>query len=239
MSTFNPDTYCGIYCGACSIAMCGRTGHADEFATCLGGVPRGELVCGGCKSDDVYAGCSTCSLRGCAREKNVEHCIDCADYPCTRYSKWQSLAKFLPRTHESASSLETIRRDGIAHWLDAQKKSWLCPDCGTPFRGTHQYVTNVAAALNSKLTLCPSGKDYLAALYFLWRTGKERGNKSVQQDAKKRLKFLPELHMSGHSEEATTLCLCYIDSVLRREFLHNSVRPHVHHAFQKTEATGM
>jgi len=133
MSIFNPDTYCGIYCGACSIAMYGKTGHADRFATCLGSVPREELICGGCKSDNVYAGCSICSLRDCAREKNVEHCIDCTDYPCARYSKWQSTAKLLPHTHESASSLETIRRDGIDRWLDAQKKRWLCPDCGMSF----------------------------------------------------------------------------------------------------------
>ena len=32
------------------------------------------------------------------------------------------------------------------------------------------------------------------------------------QDAVKRLRFLPELHTSGHREEATTLCLCYMDS---------------------------
>lgn len=56
---FNPDTYCGIYCGACSIAMLGKTGRADGFADCLGTVPKEDLACGGCKSDRVYAGCST------------------------------------------------------------------------------------------------------------------------------------------------------------------------------------
>lgn len=133
MNEFNPDTYCGIYCGACSVAAYGRTGHADGFAACLANIPREELVCGGCKSDDVYAGCGACSLRRCAREKNVEHCVDCADYPCAGYRKWQSLAKFLPHTRESASSLEAIRRDGADRWMDAQKKRWSCPGCGTPF----------------------------------------------------------------------------------------------------------
>jgi hypothetical protein len=40
MDMFNPDTYCGSYCGACSIAMYSNTGHADKFAACLGGVPK-------------------------------------------------------------------------------------------------------------------------------------------------------------------------------------------------------
>ena len=98
MDRFNPDTYCGIYCGACSIVMRSETGRTDGFAACLGSVPKEELACGGCKSDTVYAGCSTCSLRHCAREKGVAHCIDCTDYPCKIYSKWQSAAKFSFRT---------------------------------------------------------------------------------------------------------------------------------------------
>jgi hypothetical protein len=133
MNQFNPDTYCGIYCGACSIVMHGETGRADAFAACLAGVPKKELACGGCKSDTVYAGCSTCSLRRCARERGIAHCVDCGDYPCKMYSKWQSVAKFLPHTCNAASSLEAIKRDGIAPWLAAQKKRWSCPDCGTPF----------------------------------------------------------------------------------------------------------
>jgi hypothetical protein len=43
MDMFNPDTYCGSYCGACSIAMYSQTGRADEFVACLGGVPKEEL----------------------------------------------------------------------------------------------------------------------------------------------------------------------------------------------------
>jgi hypothetical protein len=110
-----------------------RTGRADTFAACLKGVPEEELACGGCKSDMVYAGCSTCGLRRCAQEKNIEHCIDCADYPCKSYSTWQAVAKFLPHTHEAASSLEVIKREGVENWLDAQKRRWTCPECGTPF----------------------------------------------------------------------------------------------------------
>jgi hypothetical protein len=49
------------------------------------------------------------------------------------YSKWQSVAKFLPHSREAASSLEAIKRDGVDPWLAAQKKRWSCPDCGSPF----------------------------------------------------------------------------------------------------------
>jgi hypothetical protein len=134
MDKFNPDTYCGIYCGACSIVMHGETGRADGFADCLGSVPKEDLACGGCKSDAVYTGCSTCNLRQCAREKGVAHCIDCSDYPCKMYSNWQSAAKFLvPHSSDAVSSLEAIKRDGVASWLAAQKRRWSCPDCGSLF----------------------------------------------------------------------------------------------------------
>lgn len=133
MNRFNPDSHCGIYCGACSIVMRGESGRADALAACLGNLPKQELACGGCKSDFVYAGCGTCSLRHCAREKGVEHCVCCADYPCKMYSKWQSVTKFLPHSSGAASSLAAIKRDGIGPWLADQKKHWSCPDCGSPF----------------------------------------------------------------------------------------------------------
>jgi hypothetical protein len=142
MGSFNPDTYCGIYCGACSITLRGTTGHADAFAACLGAVPKQDLACDGCKSDAVYAGCRTCRVRPCAQERGVTHCADCADYPCTLYRGWQSLAKVLGHVTEAPRSLESICRDGVDAWLAAQKRRWSCPDCGAPIswyaRACHQ-----------------------------------------------------------------------------------------------------
>lgn len=133
MEDFNPDTYCGIYCGACSVAMYGKTGCADNFVACLGGVPKEALTCGGCKSDNVYAGCKSCSIRPCARERGVEHCIDCDDYPCRMYKMFQKMYRILPHLHDAPESLEHIKRDGVDHWLEAKARCWACPDCGRPF----------------------------------------------------------------------------------------------------------
>jgi hypothetical protein len=54
MNIINPDTYCGICCGVCSIIMHGETGCAAAFTACLGSVPKEDLACGVCKSDTVY-----------------------------------------------------------------------------------------------------------------------------------------------------------------------------------------
>jgi hypothetical protein len=133
MKEVNPDSYCGIYCGACSVSMHGVTGRTDGFVACLGSVPKEDLACSGCKSDTLYNGCRVCGFRECAGVKGVEHCIDCVDYPCKMFKKWQSAAKFLPHVREAAISLATIKRDGADTWLAAQNKRWSCPDCGEPF----------------------------------------------------------------------------------------------------------
>lgn len=127
------DSFCGIYCGACSVLRYGETGRNDGFVDCLGRVPKEEIACKGCKSDSVYPGCRVCALRDCAVEKGVAHCADCAEYPCKRYARWQSAARLLPHVREAKSSSEAIKRDGVDAWLAAQKKRWSCARCGAPF----------------------------------------------------------------------------------------------------------
>lgn len=127
------DSYCGIYCEACSILRHGETGRGDGFTACLGSVPQEELACGGCKSDVLYAGCRVCKIRECAIAQGIAHCVDCADYPCSTYRKWQSAAKIVPHVRETTANLVAIRNGGAAAWLAAQEKRWSCPGCGARF----------------------------------------------------------------------------------------------------------
>lgn len=128
--TASGDSYCGIFCDACSVRVFGQTGRGDGFIACA---PPGEASCGGCKSDTVFAGCRGCELRACAVGRNVAHCADCADYPCKRYKAWQSARWLLPHLAEAPASLQTIRRQGLDRWGEAQQKRWACPSCGAPF----------------------------------------------------------------------------------------------------------
>lgn len=147
MNEVNPDSYCGIYCGACSVAVHGKTARADGFVACLGSVPNEELACGGCKSDNLYAGCRVCNFRDCAGAKGVEHCVDCAEYPCKMYKHWQSVGKILPHVCEASAALGAIKRDGVDAWLEAEKHRWSCPDCGEPF----SWYSNVCPACGRKI----------------------------------------------------------------------------------------
>ncbi len=173
---FNPDTYCGSYCGACSIAMYNKTGHADEFVACLGSVPKEELSCGGCKSDNVYSGCQACDIRRCAREKEIEHCINCADYPCKTYKAWQKLEKLLPHLNGASASLESIKTNGVDHLLDKQKKRWACPDCSTSFSWYATTCSKCGRSLTSKAHKLSGWRKLLCRLLLpvAYRKGKTK-----------------------------------------------------------------
>ncbi len=124
------DSFCGIYCGACSVLVHGETAKADGFASCCKGIPRSALRCEGCKSGVVYAGCAACPIRTCALGKGVEHCSNCSEYPCTNYTNWAKAVWLLPHIGEARDNLEQIRRNGVGAWLLAQKTRWACASCG-------------------------------------------------------------------------------------------------------------
>ncbi|MCL1887557.1 MAG: DUF3795 domain-containing protein [Kiritimatiellaeota bacterium] len=49
--------------------------------------------CTGCwnmKNDCYWSGCNTCHFRTCCVEKHINHCGECADFPCKRYTEWAS-----------------------------------------------------------------------------------------------------------------------------------------------------
>ena len=147
MANFN-DSYCGIYCGACSIRKHGETGDGDAFIACCGSVPKSELTCSGCKSKTLYMACRGCEIRDCAVDRGLTHCADCANYPCRIYKKWYSAAKILPHVREAAVNLETIKRDGNETWLKTQEKRWSCPECGA----AHSWYTATCDKCGQNLT---------------------------------------------------------------------------------------
>jgi len=96
---------CGLYCGAC-----------------------GAPDCDGCQSNSVDDSVENCKFRQCSKDKNVEFCCFCSEYPCRELhdfmnDKW-------PHHWTMKPNLEYIRKNGIKKWLSTQKKEWLCHRCG-------------------------------------------------------------------------------------------------------------
>ncbi len=127
-------TYCGLYCGLCS--QRGRVppqaralrdtmrrdgwehwGQEIEnfsaFWKFLNGLGESEARCS-CRVGEC--GPPFCGIRKCAREKKVEVCPDCAEYPCQRI---QSLAKGYVNLLADGERMKAI---GLAAWIAEQEE---------------------------------------------------------------------------------------------------------------------
>ena len=135
VNNFNYDSYCGIYCGACSILKAYQTGYKDKFASFWKDEKGLELKCNGCKTDTVFTNCANCKIRSCAINKNVERCIDCNNFPCNMFSidEHNNMLVKLPHLKGIPENLMTIKKVGANQWLAEQDKQWKCPECKTEF----------------------------------------------------------------------------------------------------------
>ncbi len=135
MSVFNYDSYCGLYCGSCSILKAYQTGISDKFALFMGEEAGLKLKCHGCKSDTVFVNCANCKIRTCAIDKGVKRCLDCKDFPCSLFNvdEFKFVLDKLPHLKTIQNNLVTIMNNGVDEWLKEQSKRWKCPDCQTDF----------------------------------------------------------------------------------------------------------
>ena len=92
---------CGLYCGECLHYM----------GNCPGCVPsHGQPLWGKCQT---YA---------CTIEKNVEHCGECADFPCNRFLRQYSLEMGRWRVFYKAGQLVYRKKMGTESWVREKTK---------------------------------------------------------------------------------------------------------------------
>ncbi len=126
-------TYCGLYCELCgSRARVPMRAAALTEAMVEAGWPFwGETVpgfpafwqfleglqrSGGCPGCRAGGGYPACRIRGCARERSVELCADCLDFPCEHIS---ALALRYPTLIADNRRLQAV---GLARWLEEQRE---------------------------------------------------------------------------------------------------------------------
>jgi hypothetical protein len=167
MTDFNFDSYCGNYCGACSIMMAYRTGKLDQFASywtkenlieslkaqgiCVSEKDSLKLQCHGCKTDTVFINCKHCKIRDCAIGRNMDHCFNCADFPCHLFNNTlfnKDMQQMLPHLKLVKENQNYIKEKGIERWLEEQAKRWKCPECQTTASWYTMSCTNCSADLS-------------------------------------------------------------------------------------------
>jgi uncharacterized protein DUF3795 len=127
-------TYCGLYCGLCSVrgrilsqAKTLRQSMAREGFDAWGTELPGfkpfwdfltdmcdpEKTCPGCRQD---GGPPFCSIRKCARKRGLDVCAFCDDYPCKRV---EGVAKGYPTLIHDGKRMKEI---GLETWIAEQKE---------------------------------------------------------------------------------------------------------------------
>jgi hypothetical protein len=126
-------TYCGLHCDLCAarsrIPRRAAALHAAmteegwpfwghtipgfaEFWPFLEGLGSGE-GCPGCRAGGGYPGCQ---IRVCARERGLELCARCPDFPCAHV---EALAARYPTLIADNRRLQAV---GLEQWLTEQKE---------------------------------------------------------------------------------------------------------------------
>jgi hypothetical protein len=137
--TFVPDGYCGLYCGSCPSYLATKAGKATEL---------GLDECQGCKSGVVAKSwCAACTLKACAREKGVEFCYECVDFPCQDLEDFKNASDW-PYHSEIYDYMTIIKEAGQEAWLCSMRIRWGCPSCGKEASWWDQTCTDCGAVLN-------------------------------------------------------------------------------------------
>lgn len=113
--------YCGLDCGQCAVfiatttrddALRRRTArewsarYGDYLAEQLGRreFTVDEISCDGCRSSNLFIGCSICAIRACAIGRGLDSCADCAGYSACRV-----LNAFYAAHPDAKTALDAVR----------------------------------------------------------------------------------------------------------------------------------
>jgi len=129
---------CGLYCGVCSIYIAHRDNNV-RFKEKLLPVYKAfakdidDISCTGCLSDGiVFPVCRVCSIKKCTKEKGIEGCHQCDDFPCKFINNFpvRVAKKVMQRT------IPHWREVGANQFVEDEEKRYICPNCANPlFRG--------------------------------------------------------------------------------------------------------
>ena len=123
------SAYCGLFCESCAVYIASKTSKNDlaVLAEKMNTTVE-EMHCEGCKSDRLSPHCRSCFFKSCAREKGLEYCEDCSDFPCQKLMEFKEQ---FPHRNELLVSAKYRKENGIEKWVEKMKNDYSCPNCGT------------------------------------------------------------------------------------------------------------
>lgn len=156
---FRYDSFCGLYCGACETLRANMEDRIDELARQRERTVE-DVTCFGCKTEINGSYCRRCVIKQCAKDKEIEFCSDCLEYPCQRLRDFCD-DKY-PHHSIVTKNLEYLKRHGEVSWLNEQKIRWSCSKCGANFSWYSDRCKNCGEKVHNcrdeEATLAQGGK---------------------------------------------------------------------------------
>lgn len=118
--------YCGLYCGGCGIFQNTAKGIATKLDD------GQDYNCKGCNSDTLTPWCGDCAIKNCSREKGLEYCLKCGEFPCDKMTGFMDDPKY-PYHKEVPEAMKRLDEIGLEAWSKEREARYTCGSCGEKF----------------------------------------------------------------------------------------------------------
>ena len=120
---------CGLFCPSCTVFIATKEDpeRLKRLAITLNQTIE-ETHCEGCRSENKTAYCKNCTMAECARQKGIEFCGECKEYPCEDIKTFQALK---PHRLDLWQSHQRIKEAGYEQWSEEMVEHYSCPECHT------------------------------------------------------------------------------------------------------------
>ena len=118
---------CGLFCPSCGVYLATQEGQEslERLAKRIGRAPE-EIACDGCRSARRFPFCAECVMFRCAKEKGLDFCGACEEFPCKDIQEFQAAR---PHRIELWESQKRINDVGFEQWFAEMEAHYRCPEC--------------------------------------------------------------------------------------------------------------
>ena len=158
---------CGLYCGVCRVYIAHRDNNLKFKQELLpiykayGAKNVDDIACTSCLSDGIkFPFCRTCSIKECIKDKDIEGCRQCDEYPCNDLKEFQAAGA---HRFELWVSHEQIVEMGYEKWMEEMKEYYSCSNCKT-INSAYDFQCRSCGHEPSNQYLAKHGKEILKFL---------------------------------------------------------------------------
>lgn len=116
---------CGIHCGLCPMHLAATDEKLRALIAERRKMPPEKVPCAGCRAIDGYCPVigEQCATWVCSKEKGIEFCCECPDFPCIKLMPCSDRASVLPHNIK-IYSLALRKSKGAHEWEKAIKEAY-------------------------------------------------------------------------------------------------------------------